>query len=182
MTVKLRYNVLTSSLCVKLRMTSILELRKYHKYLPNNGIQLTPSSAVFQMTLVGYASPELGITLVGKNAWVSWYRTLYKKETKASQTNKNSVIQLGNLKLTFIDLLIEIRNFFYVLLFLVILGSIFYYYRVQKIHVFTGEWHWNLFKYYGMNYEKEQLILFGVLFVVFMFLAKTAKIFIKTNK
>jgi len=37
----------------------------------NKGIQLTPSSAVFQMTLVGYVSSQLRITLVGYSAWGS---------------------------------------------------------------------------------------------------------------
>ena len=41
-------------------------------------MQLTPSSAVLQITLVGYPNSQLRMTLVGNISWVCWYRTLSK--------------------------------------------------------------------------------------------------------
>lgn len=78
-----------------------------------------------------------------------------------------------------INILKQIRDFLYVLGFFGCLGAIVYYFRVQKIHVFTGEWHWNLFEYYGMNFEKKYFIVFCILFVIFMFLANKVKLFNK---
>jgi hypothetical protein len=53
-----------------------------------NGIQLTQSSAIFQMTLVGYSSSQLRIILVGLIAWVGWYRSLcVNKKTKLTRRN-----------------------------------------------------------------------------------------------
>jgi hypothetical protein len=76
----------------------------------------------------------------------------------------------------------EIKDFLYVFVLLCILGAIFYYFRVQKIHVFTGEWHWNLFKYYEMTYEKKYFIVFGVLFIIFILLVKKVKLLHKTSE
>jgi hypothetical protein len=86
---------------------------------------------------------------------------------------------MDKMKEILINILKQIRNLLYILGFLGLLGAIFYYFRVQKIHVFTGEWHWNLFEYYGMNYEKKYFIVFGILFVIFMFLANKANLFNK---
>jgi hypothetical protein len=41
-----------------------------NKLKDNNGIQPTPSTPVFQMTLVGYPRSQLRITFVGNIAWV----------------------------------------------------------------------------------------------------------------
>jgi hypothetical protein len=41
------------------------------KKTPNKGMQLTPSSAVFQITFAGYANLQLRYTLAGESAWVS---------------------------------------------------------------------------------------------------------------
>ena len=45
-------------------------MEKYNNR-PNNGMQLTPSSSVFQVTSPCYSSSQLCITLVGNIAWVS---------------------------------------------------------------------------------------------------------------
>jgi hypothetical protein len=39
------------------------------KKIPNNGMQPTPSTPVFQMTLVGYPRLRLRVTLVDNIAW-----------------------------------------------------------------------------------------------------------------
>jgi len=41
--------------------------------------------------------------------------------------------------------------------------------------VFTGEWHWNLFEYYGINYDIKHMIVVGVLFIIIMFLVIRTK-------
>jgi len=69
----------------------------------------------------------------------------------------------------------EIMNFLFIVFFLVGLGGVFYYFRVQKLHVFTGEWHWNLFEYYGINYDIKHMIVVGVLFIIIMFLVIRTK-------
>lgn len=84
-----------------------------------------------------------------------------------------------NFQELFKRLLEEIWDFIKGLFFILILGAVFYYFRVQKIHVFTGEWHWNLFEYYGMKYDKSYFIVLVVLGFILVYLALKVKLFDK---
>jgi hypothetical protein len=55
-----------------------------------------------------------------------------------------------------------LRNVFSIFFFI----SLVYYLRVRKIHLYTGEWHYNLFEYYEVNGSYgESLILLGAVVI-----------------